>query len=432
MTALSGSPSPEAVFASIAARPGAAWLDGGAGAEGWSILTWGPEEVLVDPRDGPRAGRALTAPRSAAPGLPFAGGALGYLGYGAGAEVEAVPREAPTDEPPVWLGRYPGGLCFHHPTRAWHVGGTPAFRDEARALLAAAAPLSPPPPPTPTTARTLSPARHAAAVRRALEWIAAGDCYQVNLTRAVHVRGAGDPWAAYRRLRAASDARFGAFLRLDPRLAVLSNSPELLVRVEDGLALSEPIKGTRPRAADPAADAALLAELEASDKERAELTMIVDLLRNDLGRVARAGGVRAGARRLASHARVHHASQPVRAELRPGVDAWGVLAALLPFGSITGAPKVRACQRIAALEEGPRGVYCGALGYVADGGAARWSVAIRAAVFRDGDARYHVGGGIVADSEPAAEWAETEAKGAALAEALGIGAAARPVDLART
>jgi anthranilate/para-aminobenzoate synthase component I len=201
-------------------------------------------------------------------------------------------------------------------------------------------------------------------------------------------------------------------------LAVLSNSPELLVRVHNGMALAEPIKGTRPRAADEQTDARLAAELEASPKERAELTMIVDLLRNDLGKVAQPGTVVAGNRHIQAHANVHHASQRIRAELNAGTDAWDVLAALLPYGSVTGAPKVRACKRIHELESQPRGVYCGGIGFVSDGGDARWSVAIRTAVIHGTNARYHVGGGIVAESEPRAEWLETEAKGLALAKAL--------------
>ncbi len=147
--------------------------------------------------------------------------------------------------------------------------------------------------------------------------------------------------------------------------------------------------------------------------------MIVDLVRNDLGRVAAPGTVRASPRRIEPLANVHHAWQEVSARLEPGRDAWDALAACFPPGSVTGAPKVRACQRIRQLEDGPRGVYCGAIGYVGRDGSARWSVAIRTAVF-DGDrARYHVGGGVVAASDPADEWWETVAKGRQLARAFG-------------
>jgi para-aminobenzoate synthetase component 1 len=211
---------------------------------------------------------------------------------------------------------------------------------------------------------------------------------------------------------------YGAFLRLGPELAVLSASPELFLAVHAREVRSDPIKGTRRRDPDPAADAALAAELLHSRKEGAELAMIVDLVRNDLHRVAVPGTVAVGPRRLTAHPTVHHAAQEVRATLAPGRDGWDAMAAAFPPGSVTGAPKVRACTRIAELEAAPRGVYCGAIGYAADGGDLCFNVAIRTAVWHAGAARYHVGGGIVADSDPTAEWWETVHKGAALGLAL--------------
>ena len=397
---------PEAVFARVAEQPGAAWLDGGA--DSWSVLAWAPDEVQVG-GDWMAFGRRSSA--RADGDAPFAGGCLGWVGYEATAAA-APPGTVP--EPSTWLARYPGGVC-HHPRHGWRIAGPPAFARDANRWIADAVPLAPPPPAPVRPTRSRARAAYRDAFRAIQDWLAAGDCYQVNLTRAVETDGMGAPFDAYRRLRSASDAAYGAFLRPTSELAILSNSPELLLEVDGHAAGSEPIKGTRRR--DPGADALLLAELEASPKERAELAMIVDLVRNDLGRVAVVGSVHTAPRILRSHATVHHASQRVSATLRPELDAWDALAALSPAGSVTGAPKRRATERIAAVEPTPRGVYCGSIGFVS-GTRAVWSVAIRTAVQRGDTARWHVGGGIVAGADPDAEWAETVAKGRALARAL--------------
>lgn len=401
-------------MAGLADEPGAVWLDGGD--EGWSILAWDPVEVVTETADWPLAGRALTH-RAPAGTAPFGGGVLGYVGYEAGHAVEPVPEGRPTPEPPIWLARYRGGLCYR--AGRWYVEGEPSFRADARKRLESARPLPPPSQPPHTTGHTIDRQAYEQAVQQVLRWLEAGDCYQVNLTRAVHVEGAQDAFEGYRRLRAASLASFGAFLRLHPDLAILSNSPELFLEVDGDRVLSRPIKGTRPRGGDPEHDRRLAEALLASEKDRAELTMIVDLVRNDIGRVATTGSVQAGPREITTHANVHHAAQDVEGRLRPGLDAWDALAATFPPGSVTGAPKIRACQRIRELEPEPRGVYCGAIGYVSDAGRASWSVAIRTAVQHGEALRWHVGGGIVIDSDPAEEWEETVAKGRVLAAALG-------------
>jgi len=416
---------PEQVFAPIAHRPGAVWLDGGAAPTGWSILAWDPTEVRTDGTDWPAAGRGMVGRR--VQDAPFSGGCIGYLGFGAGHRVEVVPTQADTVEPEIWLGRYRGGLCYRHRDQTWHPAGEKAFQDEARALLASAKPLSaPPPPPVGPTPRTTPRDRYEAAIETLLAYITDGDCYQVNLSRPVFLEGVGAPWPAYRRLRALSAPAYGAFLRIDTHLAVLSNSPELFLTVRGDQAVSEPVKGTRARHAQVQRDHALAEALRRSPKDRAELTMIVDLVRNDLGRVAIAGTVSTTERTITTHAHVHHAAQRVSATLRPGFDAWDALAASFPPGSVTGAPKIRACERIRQLEETPRGVYCGAIGYTSDGGNASWSVAIRTAIWHRDTVRYHVGGGIVAASEASEEWAETEAKGLALAAALHAPKRSRP------
>jgi len=411
-------PTPCSVFDRVRAHPGAVWLDGGQAPEGWSILAWDPVEVVTDGDDWPDVGRRLSG-RVQSDGLPFSSGCLGYLGYGAGHRVETVPAEPPTPEPEVWLGRFEGALCFRHRDQTWHFGGTPSFRRRARQVLEVAVPTPVPSPARPVTARrTTDRARYEALVRRIQGLIAAGDCYQVDLTRPVFLEGVGDPWDAFRRLRELSSPPYGAWLTLAEDLAVLSNSPELFLSVRGRHLASRPIKGTRPRGGDPTRDAALAAELAHSEKDRAELAMIVDLVRNDLGRVAVPGSVEALPRVLTTHANVHHTSTTVRATLEPDRDAWDALAALFPPGSVTGAPKIRACRRIAELEDSPRGVYCGAIGFVSATGEATWSVAIRTAVASGDRLRYHVGGGIVADSEPSAEWWETVHKGVAMERAF--------------
>ncbi|MCB9680369.1 MAG: anthranilate synthase component I family protein [Alphaproteobacteria bacterium] len=411
------SPTPESVFALLRDRVGAAWLDGGDDEDG-SVLVWDPEDSTTDPTAWPEAGRRLTGGASGDVALPFVAGCVGYVGYGAGHVVAPVPAGPPTWEPDVWLGHYPGALVYHRPSATWTTTGTAARQAEGRALLDAAVPLDPPPPASVRPTRSVSRTAYEAAVRQVQAWIAEGDHYQLNLTRAVWVDGAGDPWEAWRRLRHGSRPGRGAYLVVAPGVRVLSNSPERLLDVQGEVAVTEPIKGTRPRHPDPAVDAAHADALRDSPKERAELTMIVDLCRNDLGRVARPGTVTVGPRTLTPHANVHHASQVVQARLRPDADAWSALAALFPPGSVVGAPKVRAASRIATLEPDGRGVYCGAIGYASGHGRAAWSVAIRTAVFRDGDARFGVGGGIVADSVPADEWAETVDKGRVLTRAL--------------
>lgn len=406
---------PEAVFAGLAGEPGAVWLDGGP--DSWSILSWDPAEILTEPDRWPERGRSRrrSAPRSR--NTPFSSGVIGYIGYGSGYVVEPVPRGAPTPEPPLWLGRYEGALCWHPQEARWHISGPEAFQRQARERIDEARALPPPQPPTAVRGETTPRERFEASVQRILALIRQGDCYQVNLSRPVHVEGIDDPFSIYRRLRSAP-ARYGALLRLSPEVAILSNSPELFVSLRGRSATSLPIKGTRRRSADEIEDHRLWLELRDSPKDRAELTMIVDLVRNDLGKIAAVGTVRAGERQIESFPTVHHSLWPVTAELLPGLDAWDLLAATFPPGSVTGAPKVRACERIDELEPEPRGVYCGAIGYVDDGGDSTWSVAIRTAVTCGRRARYHVGGGIVADSDPAAEWEETVTKELALRRAL--------------
>ena len=259
-----------------------------------------------------------------------------------------------------------------------------------------------------------------AAVARVREHIRAGDVYQINLTAPLRFSVSGGGLALYAALRERQAVAYGAYVRLDGA-EVASVSPELFFRVDrDGdrrTVTARPMKGTAPRAARPEADRALAEALRQRPKDRAENLMIVDLLRNDLGRVAQTGSVRVPALFEAErYATVTQMTSTVAATLRPEVQLSDLFGALFPCGSVTGAPKVRAMEIIRDVEAGPRGVYCGAVGSASPDGTAAFSVAIRTAVVEGGRGRYDIGSGIVWDSEPAAEYAECWLKARALTD----------------
>lgn len=257
-----------------------------------------------------------------------------------------------------------------------------------------------------------------AQVKRVKHHIFEGDIYQANLTREVVREVDVDPVALYLALRQANAAPFAGFLDCGGRY-VLSSSPERFVSVRDGLAETRPIKGTRPRGDDPAEDARLKAELESSAKDRAELTMIVDLERNDLSRVCLPGTVNVPSLlHIDSYARVHHLEATVQGRLREGVTPVELIRAVFPGGSISGAPKKRALEIIHELEPVRRGPYTGSLFYLTPDFRFESNILIRTLLVEPSRVSYHVGGGIVADSEPQSEWEETLAKAAALEAAI--------------
>ena len=260
-------------------------------------------------------------------------------------------------------------------------------------------------------------AAYSQAFDRIQAYIRAGDCYQVNYALRFAAPCAGDVWPLYQALRRRNPAPYAAWLNL-PGTQVLSSSPESFLHLADGLVTTRPIKGTRPRGATPEADAQLAAELAASPKDRAENLMIVDLLRNDLGKVCVPGSVVVPALfAVEPFATVQHLVSTVQGRLRPGKTALDLLRATLPGGSITGAPKHRAMQIIDELEPAARGVYCGAIGWLKRD-AMHLNIAIRTAVAAGGEVSFWAGGGLVADSEVVAEYQECLDKARALRETL--------------
>jgi anthranilate synthase component 1 len=369
--------------------------------------------------------------------LPFVGGFFLYAAYELAAEVEPVLR-LPLREGDLVATLLPiaGAVVRHHGTGRIQVVALPryaALANEVRAVVeagavsAASANHVPPTGASHGTARTLvedPPEDFLAAVRSGLEAIAAGDVYQTNLSRAwrTELQAGETPAALYRRLRTANPGPFAGLATL-PGLSVLSTSPERLVRVQGLKIDTRPIAGTRPRTpGDAANDAALAAELRAHPKEQAEHVMLVDLERNDLGRLCQAGTVEVDEFMvLERYAHVHHIVSNVRGLRRPDTTPGQTLRALFPGGTITGCPKVGCMQLIGDLEQVPRGAYTGTMGWIATDGDLDLNILIRTAqVTPDGGITVRAGAGIVADSVPELELAETRAKARGLLRGLGV------------
>ncbi len=275
--------------------------------------------------------------------------------------------------------------------------------------------------PSPRLTSHFTLAAYCKAVERVKEYIAAGDIFQANLSQRFASPLSFSPWMLYKRLRSINPAPFAAYLSY-PELVIASASPERFLKVKHGVVETRPIKGTRPRGKDPEEDRRLRTELLSSAKDRAELTMIIDLERNDLGRVCSFGSVHVPELIvLEEYPTVFHLVATVRGTLAPGKDLVDLLKATFPGGSITGAPKIRAMEIIEELEPVTRGVYTGAIGDLGFDGSADLNIVIRTFIIKDGWAYFQVGGGIVADSDPEMEYWETIHKGRALMLALGCG-----------
>ena len=429
------------LLAAVRDLPSPVWLDSGrphSSAGRFDIVSAAPLRVLTA-----RAGHgaatltdtaALLAefsaphgPASPAATLPFAGGLIGWLGYGLGMDLQAVAQRAPEIArlPALRIGFYPWAAIVDHLTRraalVFHPACPPALRrDVENRCRAAPARLGEPVGfalQTPFIATT-SAARYRADIARILEYLAAGDCYQVNYAQHFSAACAGDPWQAYCRLRALLPSPFSAYLTTEDD-AVLCFSPERFLRVEGDLVETRPIKGTIARGGTAEEDASLAHRLQTSTKARAENLMIVDLLRNDLGKSCVPGSIAVPELfALESFANVHHLVSTVTGRLRADQTPLDLLANCFPGGSVTGAPKKRAMEIIAELEPVARALYCGSIFYLSTHGRMDSNIAIRTLV-ADGS-RIHCwgGGGIVADSDPKAEYQESLMKVQLLMKAL--------------
>jgi anthranilate/para-aminobenzoate synthase component I len=355
-------------------------------------------------------------------------GWMGFLSYDIGRHIERIPAIAVDDLqwPVLRFALFRHYVVFHQGAAKVNTLSLPGESPRALNLSPvqrAAGSVS---------AEVVKQLPHAAfeeKIRRVKEYIAAGDIYQANLAQRWDVRSNLTPFEVFERLCEFSAAPYAAFMRFDDGAAgtgtrhVASASPELFLQAENGELITRPIKGTRPRdLADPGLDAALRDELVASAKDRAELTMIVDLLRNDVGRVSGFGTVQViDPRALEQHPTVWHTVATIASRLRGDARLAEILAALCPGGSITGAPKIRAMQIIEELEPARRGLYCGNMGVIGPGATSLLlNIAIRTILFQGGRAYVHAGGGIVADSEPGREYEETLHKAAAMMRALGV------------
>jgi para-aminobenzoate synthetase component 1 len=414
----------------------------------YSFVVADPYKVIQSGPDPLLAARASLAHlhHEAIPDLPpFQGGAVGYIGYDYGARLERLPSARYDDLgiPDVVLGLYDWVISWDHLTgRAWIIcigdGAEPRMRDVRAMLEGRGAPRETPdvdPWPRPPRApsfplppevagsldlrSSFSREAYLEAVERVREYIFAGDIFQANLSQRLEAPLDEPAWELYKRLRAINPAPFAAYIET-PGATIMSASPERFLRVStDRTVETRPIKGTSPRGIGPEHDAALGQALIESEKDRAENLMIVDLLRNDLSRVCVPGTVRVPELfLLENYPTVHHLVSTVVGLLPPKADAIDLLQASFPGGSITGAPKVRAMEIIAELEPSRRGVYCGSIGYLSATGALDTSIVIRTYLALERRVYFSVGGGIVADSDPTAEYEETLTKARALIAAL--------------
>ncbi|KTC37222.1 aminodeoxychorismate synthase component I [Pseudomonas sp. ABAC21] len=404
---------PAQYFAAIRHAPGAVLLDSGrptAERGRYDLLSAWPQATLTVAPDESgsdflqRLRKNLTqlgeANVPAGYELPFAGGLIGYLSYDFGRHLEQMPQLAADDLhlPDARLGLYAWALVSDHLVQTSQLVFHPALPESERQRL-------------------IDVFNQPVAASKAS--FKAGDCYQVNFAQRFRAPCLGDPWAAYCALREACPTPFSGFQSLPDHGAVLSLSPERFVKISRRQVETRPIKGTRPRGLTPEEDAANAAELLASPKDRAENLMIVDLLRNDLGRSCRTGSVKVPELfSLESYPNVHHLVSSVTAELASDKDALDLIAGSFPGGSITGAPKIRAMQIIDELEPTRRGLYCGSLVYLDVRGEMDSSIAIRSLLVKDDQVCCWGGGGIVADSQWEAEYQESMTKVRVLLQTL--------------
>ncbi len=430
---------PAEYFLQIHRAPGAVLLDAGrpAAERGrYDILSAWPEQQLqpVDGESAPaffqrlRHALASLGPAQIPAGLqlPFSGGLIGFLSYDFGRRLERLPRLACDDLAlaDAGFGLYAWALISDHQLQTSQLVFHPSLPVERRGQLAAL--FDQPAAPPLSDFRLLGPFTanlpaedYRRAFERIRQYIDAGDCYQVNFTQRFQAPCNGDPLNAYLALRNACPTPFAAYLALPDAGAILSLSPERFLQVSEGRVETRPIKGTRPRGTCSSDDLRLAEELLHSSKDRAENLMIVDLLRNDLGRSCATGSVKTPELfALESYPNVHHLVSSVTGQLASGKDALDLLAGSFPGGSITGAPKIRAMQVIEELEPTRRSIYCGSILYLDVRGEMDSSITIRSLLVKDGTVSCWGGGGIVADSEWQAEYRESITKVKVLLDTL--------------
>ncbi len=340
--------------------------------------------------------------------LPFVGGALGYFSYDLGRRVESMPELATKDlqTPDMAVGLYEWALVVDHKLEKacvvgqnikqvwqWLNSQSPADVEDFKLIG--------------DWQSNMTQASYASRFDRVQEYLLSGDCYQINLAQRFNASYQGSEWQAYTKLEAANQAPFSAFIRM-PQSAIVSVSPERFLELKDNVIETKPIKGTRPRSQNTELDQANAHDLQTAEKDQAENLMIVDLLRNDIGRVASPGSVHVPKLfDIESFPAVHHLVSTIRADLDIQYSAADLLRACFPGGSITGAPKVRAMQIIEELEPHRRSAYCGSIGYISRHGRMDTSITIRTLVAEDNKLYAWAGGGVVADSDCAAEYQET-------------------------
>ncbi|CAH0649452.1 aminodeoxychorismate synthase component I [Pseudomonas juntendi] len=432
-------PDPAAYFARLRQAPGAILLDSarpGAERGRFDLLSaWPLQQLQAEPAEDGRAflarlreglARLGSADLPSGVELPFAGGLIGYLSYDFGRRLEHLPSNAVDDLglPDAQLGLYAWALVSDHQCGTSQLVFHPSLPQHERERLISffagsehtpdgdfqlLAPM----------AGDLQPAQYQAAFDQVQRYIQAGDCYQINLTQRFRAPCKGDPWQAYKALRQACPTPFSGYQQLADGSALLSFSPERFIRVSQRQVETRPIKGTRPRAIDPGEDRRNAEALLHSPKDRSENLMIVDLLRNDLGRTCEVGSVKVPELfSLESYPNVHHLVSSITGRLASGKDALDLIADSFPGGSITGAPKIRAMQIIDELEPTRRALYCGSLLYVDVRGEMDSSIAIRSLLVKDGQVSCWGGGAVVADSEWQAEYEESIAKVRVLLQTL--------------
>lgn len=364
-------------------------------------------------------------------GVPFAGGAVGYFAYDLGRRLEKINnKNSPENMPEMMIGIYDWAVVVNHQKKKTvlisHGFSEETKQNWTRLIALFEAPIAS----REATFKVVSDTTcnfteksYGKAFDQIKAYIQSGDCYQVNLAQRFSAQVSGDSWLAYKKLRQISPAPFMAYMHLPNNqngfLQVLSNSPERFIQVIGDHVETRPIKGTRPRADDMKQDLAYAKELQESHKDQAENLMIVDLLRNDIGKSSETGSVKVETLfQLQSFANVHHLVSIVTAKLKQGATAIDLLKGCFPGGSITGAPKVRSMEIIEELEPNRRGVYCGAIGYIGFDGKMDTNIAIRTAVINNNSISYYAGGGIVADSNASKEYLETLDKASTMVKLL--------------